>query len=142
MARASSYPPMTSRHNERRLYRILLRGHDARPLQDRREAPGFGWAPLNGDGYIGPWLGAIRGSAILWLLVRRPWRAPGLPLLVGGYLVLLFALEYFGRFMIDTALGYLAVLAPLSFFLSSPSTVAHLTLLPLPSPDEETAIAV
>ncbi len=107
-----------------------------------RIALGFGWAHLNGNGYIGPWLGAVCGIAILGLLVRRLWRAPSLPLLVGGYLVLLFALEYFGRFMIDTALGYLAVLAPLSFFLSAPSTVARLTLLPLPSPDEETAIAV
>jgi hypothetical protein len=107
-----------------------------------RIALGFGWAQLNGDGYVGPWLGTLCGIAILWLLGRRLWRAPNLPLLVGGYLVLLFTLEYFGRFMIDTSLGYLAVLAPLSFFLSSPSTVARLALLPLPDSAEDAAIAV
>jgi hypothetical protein len=107
-----------------------------------RIALSFGWAHLNGNGYIGPWLAALCGITILALLTRRLWRSPSLSLLVGGYLVLLFALEYFGRFMIDTSLGYLAVLAPLSFFLAPSSTLARPALLPLPTPAEEEAIAV
>jgi len=97
-----------------------------------RVALGAGWVHVNGTGYIGPWLALATGALIMGILIVRLWRAPSLPLLMGGYLVLLFALEYFGRFMIDTSLGYLAVLAPLCYFLAPPRPVAQAAPLPLP----------
>jgi len=95
-------------------------------------ALGAGWVHANGTGYIGPWFALIAGTLVFAVLAVRLWRAPHLPLLMGGYLVLLFVLEYFGRFMIDTSLGYLAVLAPLCYFLASPRPVAQAAPLPLP----------
>ncbi len=106
-----------------------------------RVALDFGWARLDGAGYIGPWLALAAGLVVLWLVAVRLWRAPSLALLMGGYLVLLFTLEYFGRFMIDTALGYVVVLAPLAFFPQQPAAVSRLALLLLPS-DDEGAVAV
>jgi len=97
-----------------------------------RVALGAGWVHINGTGYIGPWFALAVGALITGILIVRLWRAPSLPLLMGGYLVLLFALEYFGRFMIDTSLGYLAVLAPLCYFLTPPRPVAQAAPLPLP----------
>lgn len=103
----------------------------------------LGWAHLNGNGYAGVWLAVIVGAAILGVLVVRLWRAPDLPLLMAGYLVLLFTLEYFGRFMIDTSLGYLAVLAPLAFFLAPARPVAQAAPIPLPATTvDEAAVAV
>jgi hypothetical protein len=62
---------------------------------------------------------------------------------MAGYLVLLFTLEYFGRFMISTSLGYLAVLAPLAFFLPPHRPAVRAALLPLPaSVGGEAAVAV
>jgi len=90
-----------------------------------RVALTFGWAKVNGDGYIGPYLAAGLGLLALGLLAVRLYRAPSIPLLMAGYVALLFVLEYFGRFMVDTSLGYLAVLAPLAFFLPpGPTTMA------------------
>ena len=99
-----------------------------------RVALDFGWTHLNGDGYPGAWPGVMLGCLVLVLVVARLWRAPGLPLLMGGYLVLLFTLEYFGRFMVDTSLGYLVALAPLSFFLPAPRLAARAAPLPPPAP--------
>ncbi len=93
-----------------------------------RVALTFGWASVNGDGYIGPYLAAGLGILVLGLLAVRLYRAPSIPLLMAGYVALLFVLEYFGRFMVDTSLGYLAVLAPLAFFLPpGPTTMAGTT---------------
>lgn len=98
-----------------------------------RVALNFGWAQANGNGYIGPWLALGLGGAALGVLLVRLWRAPGLPLLLSGYLVLLFALEYFGRFMVDTSLGYLMLLAPLCFFLPAPDAGARVAVVHLPA---------
>jgi len=97
-----------------------------------RVALGAAWAHPNGTGYIGPWIALAAGALVLGVVGIRLWRAPSLPLLLAGYLVLLFVLEYFGRFMIDTSLGYLAVLAPLCYFLAPPQPVAQAAPLPLP----------
>ena len=108
-----------------------------------RVALGFGWARPNGEGYFGSWLALSLGALVLGVLLVRLWRAPGLPLLMAGYLVLLFTLEYFGRFMISTSLGYLAVLAPLAFFLPPRRSAAQAALVPLPtSVGGEAAVAV
>jgi len=97
-----------------------------------RVALTFGWARVNGDGYIGPYLAAVLGLLALGLLAVRLYRAPSIPLLMAGYVALLFVLEYFGRFMVDDSLGYLAVLAPLAFFLPpGPTTMAGAGRLPL-----------
>ncbi len=97
-----------------------------------RVALGAGWAHADGTAYIGPWLALAAGALVLGVVGVRLWRAPSLPLLMAGYLVLLFALEYFGRFMIDTSLGYLSVLAPLCYFLAPPRPAAQAAPLPLP----------
>jgi len=108
-----------------------------------RVALGAGWAQANGTTYAGPWLALVAGALALGVVGVRLWRTPSLPLLMSGYLVLLFALEYFGRFMIDTSLGYLAVLAPLCYFLAPPRPVARAAPLPLPVPAaDERAVAV
>jgi Glycosyltransferase family 87 len=108
-----------------------------------RVALGFGWAQRNGEGYFGSWLALGLGALVLGVLLVRLWRAPELPLLMAGYLVLLFTLEYFGRFMISTALGYLAVLAPLAFFLPPRRPAARAAQVPLPaSVGGEAAVAV
>jgi len=111
-----------------------------------RVARDLGWARLDGGGYIGPWIGLGLGALALVVVAVRLRRAPSLPLLLAGYLVLLFVLEYFGRFMVDTSLGYLAALAPLSFFLPAPRPLAQVAPVPLPIPAplaaDESAVAV
>ncbi len=113
---------------------------DATPLQELwgngfgtlgfgQIALSFGWAQLNGDGYSGPILAVLCVAPVLFVLMRRLMRTPNLALMMAGYVVVLFLCEYFGRFMIDTSLGYLAVLAPLSFFITrSPSTSQSLVM--------------
>jgi hypothetical protein len=91
------------------------------------------WAHLNGTGYIGPWLELGCGGVVLAVLIVRLWQTPALPLLMGGYMALLFTLEYFGRFMIDTSLGYLIVLAPLSYFVPQLRLVEGLVRMPEPA---------
>ena len=67
---------------------------------------------------------AVAGPIAAWALLRL-WRAPTIPLLLGGYALTLLAFLFFGRYFQGNYLGYiLAVATPIPFLRAPATTLA------------------